>query len=162
MSTEHSVTCRHCGVGIVYLCDHDEDDVPAEDHAELRARAEKAEAELRTCKERLQVAEADLAAANTTAETLRMTELPKGWMAAPRAEWDEKDARIERLAGLLNEATTPRRCHYENGCLDSDRDPACLPCRINAAPAPRTGGEEKWKSDNDEWMGSDMTEEGDK
>lgn len=37
MSTEHFVTCRHCGVGIIYICDHDEDDVPAEDYAALQA-----------------------------------------------------------------------------------------------------------------------------
>ena len=36
------VTCRHCGIGINYACDHEDNDVPAEDHARLTAAAREA------------------------------------------------------------------------------------------------------------------------
>lgn len=31
--SDNFVTCRHCGIGINYACDHEDDDVPAEEMA---------------------------------------------------------------------------------------------------------------------------------
>ena len=36
--SDNFVTCRHCGIGINYACDHEETDVPAEEVAELREK----------------------------------------------------------------------------------------------------------------------------
>ena len=40
--SDNFVTCRHCGIGINYACDHEYNDVPAEDHARLTAAAREA------------------------------------------------------------------------------------------------------------------------
>jgi biotin-(acetyl-CoA carboxylase) ligase len=40
--SDNFVTCRVCGIGINYACDHEDNDVPAEDHARLRAAAREA------------------------------------------------------------------------------------------------------------------------
>lgn len=40
--SDNFVTCRHCGIGINYACDHEDNDVPAEDHARLTAAAREA------------------------------------------------------------------------------------------------------------------------
>lgn len=36
--SDNFVTCRHCGVGMNYRCDHEDDDVPADEVAALRER----------------------------------------------------------------------------------------------------------------------------
>ena len=40
--SDNFVTCRHCGIGMNYACDHGDDDVPAEDFDRLRTAATEA------------------------------------------------------------------------------------------------------------------------
>lgn len=44
--SDNFVTCRHCGIGINYACDHEDDDVPKEEVAALRAENERLRKEL--------------------------------------------------------------------------------------------------------------------
>lgn len=45
--SDNFVTCRHCGIGINYACDHEDDDVPKEEVAALRAENERLREALR-------------------------------------------------------------------------------------------------------------------
>ena len=40
--SDNFVTCRHCGIGINYACDHEDNDVPATDYDSLRDAAREA------------------------------------------------------------------------------------------------------------------------
>jgi len=85
--SDHFVTCRHCGVGINYHCDHEDTDVPAEDLAAAEALNASQADQIRVIYEQLTAAEARIRELEGALREIacRPCEGPPNWPDCPNA-----------------------------------------------------------------------------
>lgn len=81
----------------------------------------------------------EIAALKVEIGTLRMTELPVGWLAAPKSRWDALQARAERAEALIREALGCYAVAQPPGVLI----PSSLVNRMTGALAPASPAEPK-------------------